>query len=267
MRRSIISRRALALKPDYAKPENNLGMAFYQKGDVPVAISHFKKALEIRPDLPEAHNDLANILFRQGHVDEAIAHYKMALKTNPDYPAALTGLGNGYFTKGDMDNALSEYQHAIDIQPDLAEIQNNIGNVYLRKGRVYDAISHYKMAVEIDPGYVNALNSLAWLLSTADASVRDGTKAVALAEKANQLSGGKNAGVLGTLAAAYAETGRFPEALDAAGQALRLATAANDTSMMNVLTQQISLYQKGMPFHQSSRQKSIFAISNFVICV
>jgi tetratricopeptide (TPR) repeat protein len=245
--------KALALKPDFAKPENNLGLVYYQKGKIPEAVAHFQKALELRPDLPEAHNDLANVLYRAGHLDEAISHYQMALKTNPNYAAAMTGLGNCYYAKGDLESALREYQQAIDLQPGLPDAQNNIGNTYLRKGMVNDAISHYQEALKIDPGYISSLNSLAWLFSTADSSVRNGARAVELASKANELAGGKNAGVLGTLAAAYAETGRFPEAVNTAEQARRMALAAKNNAMVNELDMQLQLYRAGSPYHQSSR--------------
>jgi tetratricopeptide (TPR) repeat protein len=186
-------------------------------------------------------------------MDQAIAHYESALKAQPDYVEALTGLGNAYYAKGDTYHALIEYQKTIELRPDLPEVQNNVGNILLQNGNVTEAISHYQEALKIQPDYVNSLTALAWLLSTADSSIRDGTKAVELAGKANRLSGGEDPRILGTLAAAFAEAGRFPEAMETVGHALRQATTANNTGMINDLNAQLMFYRAGRPLHLSSR--------------
>jgi hypothetical protein len=81
----------------------------------------------------------------------------------------------------------------------------------------------------------------------AGASVRNGDKAVALAEQVNQLSKDKDPRILRTLAAAYAEAGRFPEAVLTAEQALTLAVAKSNTGLTNVLQTEIGLYQRNSP--------------------
>jgi hypothetical protein len=78
-------------------------------------------------------------------------------------------------------------------------------------------------------------------------SVRNGGKAVALAEQANQFSRGKDPLILRTLAAAYAETGRFPEAVLTARQALALAMAQSNPGLTNELQTEIGLYQTNSP--------------------
>jgi hypothetical protein len=70
-----------------------------------------------------------------------------------------------------------------------------------------------------------------------------------LAERANQLAGGKNLAVLCTLAAAYAEAGSFPEAIETVQRALRLAEAQSNPALAGALESQLKLYQTGTPFH------------------
>ena len=69
--------------------------------------------------------------------------------------------------------------------------------------------------MQIDPNDGNALNNLAWLLATYPADeIRDGKRAVELAKKATALPGGEVPLVLRTVAAAYAEAGDFPNAVN-----------------------------------------------------
>ena len=85
-------------------------------------------------------------------------------------------------------------------------------------------MAEYRQVLAVKPDQPEALNNLAWLLATcSDAAVRDGAEAVRLAEQACRLSGYKQARALGTLAAAYAEAGRFPEAVEAAQKSIEMA--------------------------------------------
>ena len=113
-----------------------------------------------------------------------------------------------------------------------------------------EAISQFQKALAIKPGYVAAQNNLAWVLATSpQASLRNGIKAVGLAERANQLAGGKNPVILATLAAAYAEAGRFPKAIETVQHAMQLAEAQSNTALAEALQSQLKLYQVGIPFH------------------
>jgi tetratricopeptide (TPR) repeat protein len=114
------------------------------------------------------------------------------------------------------------------------------------------ALVHYQQALGLRPDYVEAQNNLAWVLATCpEASVRNGGQALVLAQQANQLSGGNHPIMLKTLAATYAEVGRFAEAVATAQQALALATAANNAALADDLRAQIGLYQAGSPFRDT----------------
>ena len=113
-----------------------------------------------------------------------------------------------------------------------------------------EAIAQFQKALAIKPDYVAAQNNMAWVLATCpQASLRNGIEAVGLAERANQLTGGKNPVILCTLAAAYAEAGRFPEAIETAQRALQLAETQSNTALVGALQSQLKLYQAGIPFH------------------
>ena len=277
---------ALQSKSDFAQAHFNLGKAMFQKGDVDGATAHFRQALQINPGYAEAHNGLGNALLQKGRVDDAISQFQAALQINPQYAEARYDHGNAMFQKGDVDEAMADYQKALQIKPDYAKAHNNLGvallqkgrvdeaiahdqraleidrdfaeahdnlaNALLQKGNVSEAISHYENALRIKPNLVDALNNLAWVLATASpASLRDGSRAVELAQRANHLTGNANPALLETLAAARAEAGRFPEAVEAAGRALQLAAGQNNPALASVLEAQLKLYQAGSPFRSA----------------
>ena len=128
------------------------------------------------------------------------------------------------------------------------------GEVLQQEGQVRQAVAHYQKALDLRPDFAPACNRLAWILATSpDASVRNGVRAVGLAEGAQRLSGGGHPGVVATLAAAYAEAGRFPEAIETAKSALELAAAQNRTAQADRLRRQITLYQAGLAYRDAGR--------------
>ena len=242
--------KALEIKPDYADACYNLGMALGQKGRLDEAIAQYQKALNINPDLADAHNNLGNALMQRGRADEAVAHYQQALQIKPDLAEAHMNLGNIFFQQGRMREATAHYQQALQIKPDLAEAHRNLGNIFGQQGRMEEAITHYQQALQIQPDDPEVQNNLAWLLATcAEAPLRNGAKAVELARRANSLTGGENPVIFRTLAAAFAEAGRFSEAVETAQRALQLAGAQSNTKLAGALQSEIELYQAGIPFH------------------
>jgi tetratricopeptide (TPR) repeat protein len=240
--------KALQIKPDYADTHSNLGNAFLQKGQVDEAIAHFQKALQIKPDYAEAYSNLGNAFLQEGRVDEAISHYRKALQIKPELSEPHYNLGNAFLQKGQVSEAIAHYQKALEIKPDYAEAHGNLGNVLLQKGQVSEAIVHYQMALEIKPLNIGFQNNLALVLATSPTiSLRNGIKAVALAQRANQLSGGNQPLVLRTLAAAYAEVKRFPEAVETAQKALQLAKSQGNAALGETIESNLKLYQTNTP--------------------
>jgi Flp pilus assembly protein TadD len=123
--------------------------------------------------------------------------------------------------------------------------------VLLQQNKLDDALPRFREAARLEPGSVEALNGLAWLLATHPrAEMRNGAEAVRLAERACELSGGKDARFCSTLDAAYAEAGRFPDALRTAEKARDLALAAGRKELADAAEARLGLYRKQQPFHQ-----------------
>jgi protein O-mannosyl-transferase len=138
--------------------------------------------------------------------------------------------------------------------PNYVEANNNLGTVLLQLGRVSDALTHFQKAMQINPLNVEAQNNMALVLATfPEKRVRNGVKAVELAEHADQLTGNANASISATLAAAYAEAGQFPNAITTARRALQLATDQGNRALAEAIRAQIKLYQSGLPYRYNSQ--------------
>src|ERR1035438_5541476 len=102
------------------------------------------------------------------------------------------------------------------------------------------------------------MNNLAWILAThPDPKLREGAEAVRLAERAASLAGSNSASALDTMAAAYAEVGRFAEAAGNIGQAIALAQAAGQTNAFAKFRARLDLYQAEKPFHSRSEERRV----------
>jgi len=197
-----------------------------------------------------AHNNLGIVFFQQRRMDEAIAHLQQSLEIKPDYAEAYYNLATVLLQQGRTDEAIAHFQKAVEIKPDHASAHKNLGIAFFQQGRMDEAIAHFKKSLEIRPDQVEVQNNLAWLLATCpQASLRNGNQAVELAQRANQLAGDNNPSLLCTLAAAYAEAGRFSEAVETAQRALQLAEAYSNPVMADTIRSQMKLYQAGVPFH------------------
>ena len=240
--------RALELDPRYAEAHNNLANALLETGRTNEALAHFKSALEINPAYAVAHYNLANLLVQTGRLEEAVAHFTKALALKATYAAAHTNLGAVLLTMGRVDESLLHLQKAVELSPESADAHNNLGNTLLRLGRNEEALSHLHKALAIDPNNVSVLNNIAWILATSSqAALRDGPKAVELAERADRLTQTSNPVIGATLAAAYAESGRFPEATKTARHALDLASSNQQAALAAGIRAQIALYDSGLP--------------------
>ena len=240
--------KVLAIQPNYAQANCNLGNALLQRGQTDQAIACFQRAVAIQPDYAKARYDLGNVLFDLGRLDEAVGHYQKALETEPDSIEARFNLGNALLNLGRLDEAAAHYKKILEIKPGYVGARNNLGAALMQAGRTKEAMDEYRKALETQPNNGDALNNLAWALATcAQSSLRDGTSAVTLAQKAVQLSGGENPLLLRTLAAAYAETGRYAGAAATARDALQLAARQKNDALAATLQKELELYQMDTP--------------------
>jgi tetratricopeptide (TPR) repeat protein len=279
--------KALEIKPDFVEAHVNLGNALSLEGQTDEAAEHFEKALQLDPSEAEAHNDWGAMLLARGRAAAAVDHFETAVEINPAYSEAQNNLGSALAAQGQTTGALTHFQKAIELKPGYANAHYNLANLYAAQGRVDEAIAHYQTALELVPNFVKAhyqlglalqgsgkfaeaaeqfqtvldldarqigaLNDLAWMLATCPQDTfRNGIRAVELATKAEQLTQSRSPEILDTLAAAYAEAGRFPDAVQTVKKAMAMATDQNKNVLAAALQNRLHLYQANFPFRDTT---------------
>jgi protein O-mannosyl-transferase len=256
---------ALAVTADNDVAHNNLGYLCIDRDELDKAISHFESAARIRSGKRDAHYDLgsafvqmnlADALARKGRPDEAMVHYEEAIRLQPNYADAYYNRGNVLFAEGRIDKAVEDWEKTLQIQPSYADAYTGLGNALLRKGLLREAIANYEKALALAPEDPHSRINIAWVLATSsDASIRDGAKAVEFAQKAVELSNTEDPKFLRALAAAYAEAGRFSEAIEATQRGMEIATGQSNFQLADLLQGDIALYRGGLPLRQMSPGK------------
>ncbi len=243
--------KAIQINPTFSESPNNLGVALAAEGRFDEAIESYRKAIQINPDFPGALNNLGVALAAKGQFDEAIDSYRKAIRLNPNYANALDNLGVALTIRGQFDEAIDNYRKAIQIDPSRPETFFHWGMTLNQSGHTREAVAQYREALRLNPDLAGALNDLAWVLAASpDGQLRNGAEAVRLAEHACELTHYAEPLLIGTLAAAYAESGRFPEAVATAEQAEQLATTNRLTKLAEKNRQLLELYRAGKPYHE-----------------
>jgi spermidine synthase len=183
----------------------------------------------------------------RGNLDEAIRNYRLALETKPTFADARTDLGVALLGKGVLEDAISQSRRALEDNPDPARAHYTLGLAFSTLHRAVEARAELRAAARLKPYWHSPLNNLAWDLAThPDPVLRDGPEAVRLAERAATLTAHEDAGVLDTLAAAYAAAGQFDRAVRTVEAALALSPDAG-------FRERLRLYRQGQAYHQSPR--------------
>jgi tetratricopeptide (TPR) repeat protein len=240
------------LDPGSAEAHNNWGGMLLAHSRISEAMDHFRKAIEINPDYAEVQINLGTALAEQNQAAEAIGHYERALEIKPGNGKAHYNLANILATQGRFDEAIRHYGQAVALMPDFIHARYQLAVLLESRGEFAAAIAQFQKILDLDPRHAPAQNNLAWLLATCpDASLRNGNKALELAESAQQI-GGNHPEILDTLAAAYAETGEYGKAAETAKLALNLFTNQTDHALSDAIRNRLDLYQLKMPFRETA---------------
>jgi protein O-mannosyl-transferase len=237
-------------------PANPKGHADYTTylllhGQLPQAQAECEKAAALFPDSAPFQVLLGDILFAEGKVDDAIEKYRLALRLDHNSNRARLELGHAFLAKKLVPDAAEEFKIVLHDEPKNFEAHHLLAKALLLQGQAAAASAEFRASLNSQVNQPQTLNEFAWLLATdPHAEIRHGADAVQLARRACELTRGQEPSFLGTLAAAYAETGEFDKAI-AAGQAAHdLALTQGRKPLADINQQLLALYHAHKPFRE-----------------
>ncbi len=271
--------KALWFRPTQEQTHIFMGIALGKQKKYDEAMAHYAAALQLNPDSAITHNNLARLLHTQGRFADAIAHYRAALELDPKLELAHNNLGILLIQQGKLSEGTGQLREALRLKPENAETAFNLALALNQQAqwreaaglftntmsqhlndpkahyefalalghlqRTREALSQYASALLLQPDFPDALDGLAWILSTTtQADLRNGPEAVKMAERACELTGQQDPAKLKTLAAAYAETGQFEAALKTLQAAHALATQAQLQPLIKECARMLEQFQR-----------------------
>jgi len=258
-------RTTIARNPHCWLAQNMLGVYLAQEGRIDEAISQYRAGLRVRPNDAGVYDHLGTELVKKGQLDEAIHCYQEAIRLKPDFVDAHNDLGYALALAGRNEEAIPNFQECLRLKPNSFMPHLALARTLPRLGGFQEAASHMDEFLRTCPPAaleapnsavrglaLGALNDLAWYLATNPREEdRDGVRAVRFAELACQLTQYRLAIMVGTLGGAYAEAGRFSEAVTTAEMASTLASQAGDQALLAKNHQLLELYRAGRPYHEA----------------
>jgi len=204
----------LKFNPDSAAAHNDLAKLFHLERNLDAAVAEYSRAAELDPNLAAAHNNLGVIYLQQGKAAAGADELRAALRLEPDSPETQYNLMLALNECGQWAGAAALGEKLAKSRPNDANAAAQWGRALARQKKTKDALSTYAHALLLDQNLPDALNGMAWILSTDQhPEFRNGPEAVRMAQRACDLSGGTNAEYLLTLAAAQAEAGNFQDGM------------------------------------------------------
>jgi tetratricopeptide (TPR) repeat protein len=220
--------RAVKVTRDNGIAHCNLGAVLLTQGKAAEAEPHLREAIRLQPSYGQfqnnTRNNLGTALVALGRIPEGIAEYEQVLKFAPDHAQAHMNLAVALQNLGQIDQATPHYEQALRLNPNDAAGHAAFGFLLSTVHQPGKAIEHYRAALRLKPDNIEVINNLAYILATDPApEFRDGAEAVRLAEQGCAITRHQQPVLLGTLAAAYAEAGRFEDAVTTARESIQLA--------------------------------------------
>jgi len=207
---TLLARRASVSEPSYTV-YYDLGCYKMGQGNYSEAILNLNKALNAPPDANAltnravAFNNLGFAYLHEGQISNSVANFEKALVLQPHYPEAYYNLGGAFLANGQPDVAVDCLQHALAQDSTVAETHYRMANALMKMSRHAEAIAEYSQA--------------------------------------SQRAHDQNPEILGSLAAAYAEMGKFADAAATAQRARQLALAQKNLRLAGILEGQLRRYE------------------------
>lgn len=234
-----------------------IGEVYENENMLDEALAEYQLALSLNNIQPSIYNAIGRILSEQNRFQEAVDAFHAAVKLKPEEPGFHDSLGIALIELGRFKEAENEFSEAIRLQPTYAPANFQMGRALLKQGSGTEAMKYFQEALRLEPNNLQMLVYVARVLAAdTDATVRNGIEACKFAERAAGLRSGKQPFVLDTLAAAYAEAGRFDDAINKEKQAIKLGEEMGLNDDRDAMQRRLALYVTHQPWRESFRPKN-----------
>jgi tetratricopeptide (TPR) repeat protein len=248
------AQKCIRINPNYAMGHTVLGNALLRQGNSDQAAVELRRALAINPSAMDARLGYGKALLGQNQPTEAEQQITVVLSADPGQPDAMYWLGRALLKEGNLAGAIAQFAKCASLARKFPDAQFQLAAALARQGRTKEAMENYRVAKNVPtnaPDY-DVMNNLAWVLAASPLPEnRDGAKAVELAMRARELDPSQQPVIIGTLAAAYAEAGRFDDAVAAAQQAHDLALAQGAKELAARNQELLELYRAHKAYHET----------------
>lgn len=252
--------KALAMQPQDPVSLLQRAEIALANGDAQAAKRDLRAATEIAPQV--ANTDQAIfvrclIAIEEERMADAINDMKLLVSRAPNDTMRQLQLANLYLQDERPRQAIDTLTEILQREPDNASVLRSRGDALLAVGEHRKAIEDYERALnalkEDAPERAGVLNNLAWVLATSpEEPIRDGQRAVELAQKAAELTDHQEAHILSTLAAAHAEAGDFEKAIHWSEKTVELARKEKH-AQLEQLEEELESYRKGEPWREKQQ--------------
>jgi tetratricopeptide (TPR) repeat protein len=242
----------LALEPQDWSAYALRGIAYYFAKEHDRAIKDLDKAIRHFPNEVDLYIFRGSALNYQGRYDRAIIDFDRAIALDPKQSEAFNYRGVAWMQKNVRDKSLADFNRAIQLDSNSQTAYQNRANLLSLQGEFAKAAADFQRAFELAPKDTTILSNYSWLLATApDDKVRNGKRAVEMALQVCEVAGWDQPGLLENLAAAYAESGDFENAIK--WQTKVVALLKEDSAEEAA---RLELYRNHQPYHQEPGPKS-----------
>jgi tetratricopeptide (TPR) repeat protein len=250
------AQQAVELRPMDGASHAQLAMVLGRQGQMEPAMSEARRALELEPENLVAYSALLGCLSKSGRGSEAIDVARDGLAVYPLNAELHQTLGVTLAQKEDFVMAAHHFVYALLLGPDLPQVRSNLRLALRFIGKAPNGLKRLQEVALFVPDAPAILNEVAWFFATqSDPTLRNGQEAIRLAEKACGLTGSPAPQMLATLAAAYAETDKIPQAVKIAEEARLQAQLSGNADAVNLTEKLLNAFQAGRAYHEEPAQK------------
>jgi tetratricopeptide (TPR) repeat protein len=239
----------ISIRPDIYLGYYNMGRVLAKTGEYAEAEKYLEKSIELKPNNIYAYMILANSLIYSKEFDKSIEALLKVRKIEPDFAKAYYLLNVCYIELGRYDMLEKLLTANIKSNESYRRAFTGTADKLLEKHHVRLAHEYYLRAIKLKPDSEYVLNTLSWLEAASNVEgVHNPAQSLQYAQKVCKLNGNKNAGVLNTLALAYAANGEFKKAVETAEKAIEIASSEKNAALVKAIHAKLELYKAGKTY-------------------